>query len=242
MALLSKPRIQWLPCFLIASVSLQVFAFLLAIANWGAVSELRRKEVPSLVQLDSGRAIAVAPLGRRERTPAVVQRFATDSMAMLLTMSDRLPASGPGEAGRRADPGVPIETEDGRRRVTTAAWEASFALSADFRQTFLQRIAALTPPEVFDGELQAVLVPVRVGAPQRIRDGEWKVALVANSIVVRRGDRGGEAIPFNKEIFVRAIDAPPPPEATSPLAQQVHAIRAAGLEIYAIRDLERPDL
>jgi hypothetical protein len=243
MTLLTRTRPQLVPIFILSSLAIQGVTLLLALGNWRSVANLAQREVPSLVQLSNGEAATVAPLGNRERTPAVVQRFATDVVVLLMNMTNQLPIANPEDSiTPQADPGIPVATDEGDRRVTTAAWEASWALSADFRQDFLQQVARLTPEEVFEGETRIVLVPVEVGVPEQLTAGEWRVSLVANLIVFRSSDQSGEAIPFNKEIFVRAVDVPKPPEASSPLTQQVYRIREAGLEIYAIRDLERPTL
>ncbi|MGB3761282.1 MAG: hypothetical protein WBA07_33725, partial [Rivularia sp. (in: cyanobacteria)] len=52
----------------------------------------------------------------------------------------------------------------------------------------------------------------------------------------------GEVIPFNKEIFVRAVVAPYSPVNTSNLAEVIYQVRASGLEIYAMRDLSEENL
>ena len=67
--------------------------------------------------------------------------------------------------------------------------------------------------------------------------------MVANLLVLDKTSNLGEVIPFNKEVYIRAVEAPQTPSDNSPeLAAKIYAVRQSGLEIYAIRDLTREDL
>jgi hypothetical protein len=66
--------------------------------------------------------------------------------------------------------------------------------------------------------------------------------MVANLTVFDQGNNLGEVIPFNKEIFVRAVEAPDSPTTVDGLAAVIYQVRASGLEIYAIRDLPQENL
>lgn len=206
---------------------------------YGNYSNLVRKKTPTLVQLETGKSITVAPLGSDERTPKVVQKFVVDTLTLLMNWSGTLPATTVEEAANpKPDPGV----QAGRSKVSTSAWQASFALSEDFRKEFLTTLATLTPAGVFNGNTQVTLVPLSVQPPQQIAEGKWKVKLVANLIVFDRRDNLGNVIPFNKEVFVQAVEAPNPPTETTGITTVIYAVRASGLEITAIRDLEQEDL
>ncbi|MBC8123910.1 MAG: hypothetical protein H7Y22_18990, partial [Gemmatimonadaceae bacterium] len=93
---------------------------------------------------------------------------------------------------------------------------------------------------VFTGRAQTVLLISHISDPQKLGDGRWKVDVVANLGIYRQGD--AKTISFNKTVFLRAVDSPAVPAGATALERQVYAIRQAGLEIYAIRDLERSTL
>lgn len=217
---------------------LTVFGLLLLYGNY---SRLAQKPPPSLVQLSSGEALTVAPLGSKERTPEVVKRFTVNTLTLLMNWSGKLPSE---ETTRPTlDPGVDLKTIDGKGKVTTAAWQGSFALAEDFRKEFLQKLATLTPSGVFTGNTQVVLVPLEVQNPVKIDEGQWKVTIVANLMVFSQSNNLGDVIPFNKEIFVQAVEAPDYVlSEVNSLANIVASVRASGLEIYAIRDLQTENL
>lgn len=66
--------------------------------------------------------------------------------------------------------------------------------------------------------------------------------MVANLTIVAQDSNLGETIPFNKEIFVRAVVPPESPNQVDGLAAVIYQVRASGLEIYAIRDLAQENL
>jgi hypothetical protein len=43
---------------------------------------------------------------------------------------------------------------------------------------------------------------------KKIGEGQWKVNMIANLVTISAGNPEGITIPFNKEIFLRAIDTP----------------------------------
>jgi hypothetical protein len=211
-----------------------------SILQYGAYSNLSKKAPPSLVQLETGKAITVAPLGNKERTPAVVSKFTIDTMTSMMNWSGTLPATTVEEATKPVpDPGVPITN---RNKLATAAWRSGFALSEDFRKEFLVKLSEITPPGVFRGTTQVALVPIDVQAPQKISEGKWKVKMVANLLALDKGNNLGQVIPFNKEIFVQAVEAPEFTGKRNELASIIYQARSSGLEIYAIRDLSKEDL
>jgi hypothetical protein len=213
---------------------------IVSILQYGAYSNLSKKAPPSLVQLETGKAITVAPLGNKERTPAVVNKFTIDTMTSMMNWSGTLPATTVEEATKPvADPGVTITNKN---RLATAAWRSGFALSEDFRKEFLVKLSEITPPGIFRGTTQVALVPINVQAPQKISEGKWKVKMVANLLALDKGNNLGQVIPFNKEIFVQAVEAPEFPGNKNELAFTIYQARSSGLEIYAIKDLAKENL
>lgn len=207
---------------------------------WNAYQQLARKAPPNLVQLEGGRTIATTPLDSQERTPAVIQRFVRDTLTMLLAVSGTLP----GEPSM-PDKGIEVPDTSGKR-VTTIAQQASFGLSQDFRQTFLQALAHQTPQDVFRSGGMAsertAYVIQEVSSPQPLAPGQWKVIVVGSLIQQSSTHQVGHAIAFNREVFVRVVTPPDVSLYTTDLEREIAQIRQAGLEIYAIREFVPPNL
>ncbi len=229
-----------LALFALGTFGLHLITFFVLLLLYGSYSQLNKKAPPSLVQLETGKSIKVAPLDSLERTPQVILRFVSDTMTLMMNWSGTLPPSTVEEAAKpKPDPGVNIRN---RRLVASAAWQASYALSEDFRKEFLQVLASITPSGVFQGKTQVVLVPLSIQSPIKIADGKWKVKMIANLTVFAQERNLGEIIPFNKEIFVRAVVPPESPNQVDGLAAVIYQVRSSGLEIYAIRDLAQENL
>ncbi|MBD1922594.1 hypothetical protein H6F77_16110 [Microcoleus sp. FACHB-831] len=230
--------------FALGTLGLHLLTFFVLILLYGAYSSLSKKSPPTLVQLDTGEAITVAPLGNKERTPQVVKKFTIDTMTLMLNWSGTKPPSTVEEATKPVlDPGVDVGSAvPGRAKVTTAAWQAGFALSEDFRKEFLAKLAEITPSGVFKSATQVALVPLEIQEPQKIAEGKWKIKIVANLIVLDKGNNLGQVIPFNKEIFIQAVESPVFPGDKGGVAAIIYQVRTSGLEIYAIRDLQQENL
>ena len=233
-----------LALFAVGTFGLHLITFFMLILLYGSYSQLNKKPPPSLVQLETGKAIKVAPLGNVERTPQVVSRFVSDTMTLMMNWSGTLPPNTVEENAKPLqDKGVDVVERGARgNKVASRAWQASYALSSDFRQEFLRKLASMTPQGVFKGTTQVVLIPLSIQSPTKIGEGKWKVKMIANLNVFSQSNNLGEIIPFNKEIFVRAVIAPTEPINTSDLATVIYQVRASGLEIYAIRDLQAENL
>lgn len=223
----------------ITTLGFQVFTLGILVLLYGAYSRLADRPPPSLVQLQTGEAIQVAAIDSRERTPEVIHSFVRETMSLLFTWTGELPRL-PGEnaGSSQPDSGINIANIGGPRRlVATPAWHASFALSHDFRNELLTQIADLTPPGVWRNRSSVVLEILELSAPQQITEGQWKLRLVANLAFFDQGNALGEYTPFNKEIFVRAVEPPASPLSPTGIEAVISTIRRRGLEIHAIRDL-----
>ena len=241
--LIEKRNTHYLPLFVLGSVGLQIVILFFLFLQADALSRLSRQAAPTLVQMQDGQPVRVAAMGFQERTPETIRRFVNDTLVLMFNWSGSLPAATAEEAGQPTpDPGLPIELDRGKRQLATASWQAGFAFSETFRQDFLQRVAELTPPGVFAGTTQVVMVVNHVSAPEIAGEGRWKVNVVAHLYVFNETNALGDAIPFNREVFVEAVTAPAVPDGETPLEQAIYRIRQAGLQIYAIRELEREDL
>jgi hypothetical protein len=204
-------------------------------------SNLSKKPVPTLVQLSTGDAIATTTLGNKERSPEVISKFVSRTLTMLMSWSGTIP--GDTEGGKPiADPGVDIQVGATRSKVTTSTYQAAFAISEDFRKEFLAALGKLTPQSVFAGTVKVVFVPLEIQKPIQIESGKWKVIVISNLLVLDQTDITGKVIPFNKEVYVRAVEVPEFQPGLSGIVLAVEQMRASGLEVYAIRDLIKDEI
>ena len=227
----------------VSGLTISVVSLLLQILNYGATSRLAHKDPPSLVQLADGNVITVAPLGPRDRTPETIKKFTSDVLVTMFNWDGVLNSST--TTTPVPDPGITIKLERKPGKVTTSAWQAAFALSEEnnFRSEFLKKLAELTPPGVFNGDVQVSLVIRYVGEPKKIGENQWKIDVVATLITFKKDDNAGSGIPFNKTIYLSAVSTPQTtPSDTPNLAKAIYEIRKVGLEITGITDLERPNL
>ncbi len=230
--------------FLVGTGALHIVSILLIFASLNSVNTVARKPVPSLVQLGTGTTIPVAPLGNKDRTPQVVAKFVSDTMIKMLNWSGTKPPTTVEEATKpQLDLGVEVHGRGaGGGRIATAAWEAGFSLSEDFRKEFLKTLADITPSGIFSGSTQVALVPLEIQPPQKVGEGRWKVRMVANLLVFDKGNSVGDVISFNKEIFVQSVEAPEYPGENNGISSIIYQQRKSGLEIYGIRDLVQENL
>ncbi len=230
--------------FVLVTGALSVINTLVTLLLVGAFFSLAHKKPPTLVQLVDGKAISVSAMASsNDRAPAVVRQFVMDSMMALLSATGKLPLEPGAKLGSEAsDAGVSIRTKSGDRRISTLTWQSSFALSQDFRPQAIASIADLTPPGAFNGQAQMTLITDKLSDPEKIADGQWKLILIARLETFSSDHPEGISVPFNKEIFVRAIDTPIPGDLTSTLQRAVYQTRQAGLEIYGMRDFQPGNL
>ena len=229
--------------FVLATAGIQVLGLIWLSANTLAMYRMSNKPTPSLVQMSDGRPLRATPIGSTERTPATIQRFVGETFTLLFNWSGTLPPTTPEEIQNpKPDPGKKLAKAS--NPIATASWQASFGLSEDFRTPFLTKIAELTPREVFTGSTKVVLITRHLSEPQLIEAGKWKMQVVGDLVFFNAQDNSGNSIPFNKEVFIRSVEAPSTPlgELATDLEKTIYGVRQAGLEIYAIRELERGNL
>ncbi len=231
--------------FAISTFGLHIVTLFLLFLLYGSFSRLSKKPPPTLVELNNGKSVKVTSIGSKERTPKTILNFTKKTFTLMLNWSGTIPISNDDFSGAkkaRPDPGVNIKSLAGKNgKVTVAAWEASYALSSDFRKDFVQLLAEMTPAGVFEQNTQVVFIPLSIQQPIQISKGKWKVRMISNLNIFDTRTNIGEVIPFNKEIFIQAVEVP----GDSPsggLELIIRNIRASGLEIYAIRDFKSENL
>lgn len=242
--LLKSSSSNVLTLFVLATLGLQGFLFLQTTFNTIWIAKLARRPAPTLVELVDGRSVQVGAEASLYRSPQNIQYFVSQIATMLFSASGTLEGSGAVPKSTlkpTLDPGVELSGNSfrGKRKVTTTAWEASFALSEEFRSAFLPELAQITPAGAFNGTTQTVLVINHLSEPEPIEAGKWKLKMIANLYTFTAGDRVGKAVPVNKDIYVRAVYVTPQPlpDLASEIQRVVYNARAAGLEIYRFGDL-----
>lgn len=219
------------------SIALSALNFLCLVVLAAGLRMVATRPLPNFVQLADGKTIDVRPIDPLYRDKQTIKDFASGTSYLLFSWSNRVAIEENGERKVKTDGGVSVGEN---LRVTTPAWEASFALGEDFRSEFLKGLAGLIPADVWSGRAYASVKFVEISDPIVIAPGKWEVKIVANLIVQDARNNAGRAVPLNKSILVRAIDNPPLPlpETATPLQRTIYRIRSSRLEIYEIRDLE----
>lgn len=224
---------------MLGSVILQILTSLIVLGMGVMLHRMTNKAAPSLVQTTEGSAFRVKAIPGNSRSPATIKAFISAVLPQLFNMSGKI-ITDTGETIR--DPGIDLDadtTTGTATKVPTASATASMALSEDFRLPFLKNIGALTPPGVFTGRTQVVMVVEQASEPQALADDKWQLTVLAHLNVFNGTGALQKTIPFHREIVVEATTAPLVPEGETPLEQAVYAIRQAGLQITDIREIAR---
>jgi hypothetical protein len=233
MSILDRTTINLTPIFIVGNTGILLILLILIMIINGKVGKIASAKIPTLVELNDGTSARVAPISNNERTPQAITDFVRKAMVGLMNWN---------ALGQISDPSKKPELDQGVRvgdhRVTTNAWSEAFALSEDFRAAFLGELGELTPPSIFGGKSQSVLIIRYLSEPVKVGEGQWQQDMVANLVIFENADQTGKAIAFNKTVFVRAVDTPPLSTNASSLQKTAYAARKAGLEIYRIQDLE----
>ena len=230
------PRIDSSDILPLAFAGLSTGILFLSIAFfWLAVSlsKVANQKPPTLVQQVNGKAFTVRPADYTYREPEVIRRVVSDWATMTFTWGTL-----PGNQAKTTDEGIEVGSG---KRVPSPAWAASFLLAPDFRDEFLNQLSTEVIPEgVFGGEVSAVLVPQQVSPPQAVGEGQWKVDLMATRIVFDPSNPAGTTIPFNRRIYLRAVEPPQSPLTEQATKEQkvVYQSLEGGLQIEEIRPIQ----
>lgn len=228
-------RSNLLPILVWAALGLGVISTGIGFCTLVAVAFIAGKDVPSLVQLDSGQAVLVEAVPSKERTDEVIISFVEESFSQIFTWN--VVSKDADESRRITDPGIPVGTG---QKIPTRTWQASFAISQDFREAFLEEMASsFIPSNVFTGEAQSTLLIDSLTEPRQLKDGVWTLDMVAFLVVFDGRNPQGKATSFNKTIVVEAVvpSRDPLPEETSAIQKAVYQTRAKGLIITEIYEL-----
>lgn len=215
-----------------SQVVLLAVLVLVELLQWLFIYQIASRPVPSLMQLQDGTAMQVEAIAPHERTPASIRSYVYAALTALFTATGTVQDS----SGKWVED---RQFQIGDRPVATSAWAASHALAGDFpRASMLERIASITPSEVFEANAQTeVHLEIRnLSDPIPVGDGQWQVDVVATRVITQQGIET-DRLPFNKSVFVRAIEPYRAPEGATPTTLAMQEYRSGGMEIYAIDGL-----
>ena len=217
---------------------------LIQLLLFGAFAKLASKPAPSLVQLSNGDAIAVTAQDSKAREPETIKRFVADSLILLMSWHNQLPAQRDANGTLlppSPDPGMSLDVGGKTMRVTSPAYQASYAFEESFREELIALLASSTPQAVFTGQVQTLLSFQAITEPEELEPGRWQLSVVGNLIQSKVGTAQTQHQPFNRKIIVRAIETPALPEEgelATALALAVHSVRQSGLEIESMEALD----
>lgn len=224
-----------LPILVWSSLGMGALSLGLGFLNFVSNLYIAGKDVPTLVQLQDGQAALVAPADSKFRSDTLIKAFVEESMSQLFTWNTVSQSS---DGSRQiADKGVSV---GGGRKVPTRTWQASFALSNDFRETFMQEMAtSFIPAGVLSGDAQSALLIESLTEPRLVKRGVWELDMVAFIVIFDGRNPQGKATSFNKTLVIKAVEpaVDPLPEETSPIQKAVYKTRAKGLEIDELYEL-----
>ncbi|MEN8446330.1 MAG: hypothetical protein ABG776_15115 [Cyanobacteria bacterium J06555_13] len=251
--LLESKSTNYLPFVVLGTAILQLSLIILFISHL--------KPTAMVAQLENGCSIPVTPITSKERDPAVITYFTKNFLFLMFNWSVADPAHiaetevNPeinkgkevsvesemvSEFNLLSPKGWPVQADDGStsKNVTSSSWYASYALSEDFRGQFLQKVAEITPKEVFTGDTEVAIKIREILPPQAVGKGKWKVNVLADLVIVSGENTAGVSLPFDKEVYVRTVIVPDAAFGTTPFAQAIYSLQQSGLEIYAIKDIQ----
>lgn len=213
---------------------------------------LANKSAPVLVQTADGKSMRVMALEGNQRSPLVIKDAVTVMLSKLFTWRSYLtPYTAEELANPKPDPGILIPNKNGATggKIPTEAWQATFSLSSDFQNSFIYTLAKMVGDAgiyATSGGAQVSLEILDVSNPASIGDGLWRVRIVGNLVKIDNFNKVPTRVPFNKEVFVRAVPVPIIKEEGKPLektlSQMTAEAKASGLELYAMREAERIEL
>lgn len=231
--LLDRRQTNFMPLLGLLMLLLQGAIAICLLVQGVALRQLAQREW-AFVQTEAGETFPVRMIDAEARQPAAIRRFVSQTLYLLFNWSGEVPGS---DGQRTADLGQTIELDGARVKLPTATLYASYGLAPALQMPLLQQIAALVPAGVFEGSSQALLTLEQVSEPKQIAPGRWEVRVVGQHQIARNGSPLGQAIPFTKRIRVQALPVPVVPAGESALQQAIYTMRASGLQIYAIDEL-----
>jgi hypothetical protein len=241
--------------FILVTLGISIFNLLLLLFQAISLNGVSHRPMPTMVQLVNGKTIEVKAFEGKDRSPQLIKDFTVSSLNKLFTWRYFLPATASDDPRRpQLDPGVPVESKTGKVLIPTSVWGGSWTLADKFREEFLGASIAplMSQLQILQGKSEVAFIPLDIQDPAEVKgDGNerlWKIQIVANLVYRATSDASEKVVPFNKTVYLRAVEPPSLPEVDSAtskdrkdLARVIATARSAGLEIYAIEDYTAQD-
>lgn len=232
----------------ILAVGLSGLSTLLTFSNLLYTRQITRKPFPTLVQTTSGDTIEIGFESPGYRSPEIIKGFTADTLYYLMTMTSYGAGSAEVSAlnpSRKKAMPIKVKTDDSQGAITQTAWLASESLEAKFADKFRQKLAQMTPPDVFTGKEEVILKIDYIKEPVEVNDekgrwaGQWTVDVIGNLKVYRIQQGEVKSIPFNKRVTLRPVQPQTihDVEKFGELAIALNASQRSGLQITDIKDL-----
>lgn len=231
------------------SILLNGMTLLVVLGMIPLIFAVANKQAPALVQTSDGKTMRVIALEGNQRSPQVLKDTTAVALTKLFTWRNFFtPVTGAELANPKIDPGIEVPTKGAQvgGKIPTEVWQASFALSPELQASYLYVLAKMINDAGISNGAQVSIEILNISNPVSIGEGLWKVSIVANLTRIDRASKVPGRVPFNKDVFLQAVPVPRITEegtqAQKALSQVMAEAKATGLQIYAMRDSERPEL
>ena len=206
-----------------------------------------------LVEKSDGRGLLVEAIPSYHRTPKAIQRFTSDFLTAIFTITPISQPTRPSEKAGKLAPGikVPNFSGTGNDLVTANAYVAVLgAVSPEFRDAFLTKLASITPTSAFNGNTQVFFKLDFLGEPLPVegKKGEWTITVVGARYIVE-GDslrspktvlKSLESQPFRQVFYLKSVTPQfdPLPNISTDLQKSIFSITQIGLQITKMIPLD----
>ena len=230
----------WL--FLVLNLGGLGLVFVLVVVNLLHTGRIANKPEAVLVEKSDGTGFLVDAIPASQRTPVALQRFTSDILTALFTVSPVV------EGGQPKYPqGIQVPNQEGgNKRITVNAYAATIAaISPDFRDAFLSKLAQITPQTAFTGNTQVILKLDFLGEPIPLEGepGKWTVTVVGSRYVISGDSTSLSGLKPESLRQVVYLESVPPQfpaleNLSTELQEDIWAITRIGLRIAKMVPLE----
>ncbi|PZD70580.1 hypothetical protein C1752_10587 [Acaryochloris thomasi RCC1774] len=222
--------------FVAAALGLQIFTALGVLLLGMGYLRLSSRP-PVLVERANGESFQAEQQDPDYRDSKAIQEFVETMYGSLYNWSKVTTTKG----GFKAETGY----QRGKVNIPLRMAAAEFGLSpeGDFRAGVLDKLAksyGRYARSVQAGDFSQLINIREVSDPMPLEDGGWKVSIVSDLIITSRTARP-ENIPLNQTVYISPDHRDKLPDPTNEFEAHRNEIRAYGLLIYAIRDIEVDD-
>ena len=232
-----RSKLLGLWIFLCLNLGVLSLSFLLQLLNLVHIGRVANKPAAVLVENSNGTGSLVSAIPASQRTPKALQRFTSDLLTAMFQVSPVVEGKGAAKNGIK----VPNLEGGSSNKVTVNAYTAVLAgVSPQFRDSFLTKLAGITPQTAFSGGQTQVIFKIEfLGEPLPVEgeEGKWTVTVVANRYLIDENPdslRSLKPEQFKQTIYLESV----PPQysplqgVNTQIQQDIARITEIGLRIY----------